>query len=453
MSSGYPWTAWIFWIGGALLALSGLTLLTWSLFWDRSKGRRRCPRCWYDMSATPALICSECGKVAKRERKLGKTRRRWRLAIIAFLGVLSGGWLTLMPKADRDGWWSLVPNRVLIAGLPFAGSIDDFWCKEMARRVALGTPFQDPRFQSRFGAPNYKLTAREWEQFFDRCVAGDVLARPLSERWKQKYGELIHAWTQSGLFEVDPEAEAAQHKLWTLPLHLEVSSRPVWPHDAAPLVECSLQNWWPIVASPRALVTPRTPNPATILVGDSPDRWLILDNSTDEQMTFDVVYEGIPNQPGLATPSTETILIPIRRGGSAADYLTPVVSPDMDAAMRSLRYQVSQYRDGKGRRISFDTRSTQVGAFNGVAVGVVFEFTLNGEVVARQPVWWQAGAIRENFLPFAPPEGNMDRVFMAAPNETAMIRVRSDPNIALRVLDCDQYWEGEVTIPLKIVTR
>ena len=54
----YPWTAWLWWIGGAVLGLLGLWLLYWSLLRDRSKGRRRCPKCWYNMSGTDGLMAT-----------------------------------------------------------------------------------------------------------------------------------------------------------------------------------------------------------------------------------------------------------------------------------------------------------------------------------------------------------------------------------------------------------
>lgn len=59
-------------------AITGLTLLLGLrlLIGDPSRGRRRCPKCWYDMAATPSLRCPECGRLAKRERDLFRRRNR-----------------------------------------------------------------------------------------------------------------------------------------------------------------------------------------------------------------------------------------------------------------------------------------------------------------------------------------------------------------------------------------
>ena len=40
----------------------GAPLLVWAMFGDRARGRRRCPRCWYDMSGATLLKCPECGR-------------------------------------------------------------------------------------------------------------------------------------------------------------------------------------------------------------------------------------------------------------------------------------------------------------------------------------------------------------------------------------------------------
>src|SRR5438309_1158927 len=53
---------WLLTLLGYTLAAAGALLLLWSLFHDRPKGRRRCPRCWYDMRGVPSLLCPECGR-------------------------------------------------------------------------------------------------------------------------------------------------------------------------------------------------------------------------------------------------------------------------------------------------------------------------------------------------------------------------------------------------------
>lgn len=102
-----------------LTGLAGLALLYWALFRDRSRGRRRCPKCWYDLRCSESLTCPECGYTAKRERQFFKTRRRWRwVASVLLLGLGSYAlWLT--PTAQRDGWRSLLPTPVIIVAMRY----------------------------------------------------------------------------------------------------------------------------------------------------------------------------------------------------------------------------------------------------------------------------------------------------------------------------------------------
>jgi hypothetical protein len=101
-----------FYLTASSLALAGLILLALALFAGRARGRRRCPRCWYDMSGSHAafpITCPECGRTIASERELHHTRRRWRLAILAFpliapilaqVGYLHGLdiWYGVLPK-------------------------------------------------------------------------------------------------------------------------------------------------------------------------------------------------------------------------------------------------------------------------------------------------------------------------------------------------------------------
>src|SRR6185436_16171664 len=106
-----PWV-WAYWSGAIALALVALGLCLWALLWDRSRGRRRCPRCWYDMSGAPAradtpgaptdpLTCPECGRQIKHERRLLRTRRRWGWAAASILLLLAAAAIAIKPVAYR----------------------------------------------------------------------------------------------------------------------------------------------------------------------------------------------------------------------------------------------------------------------------------------------------------------------------------------------------------------
>lgn len=120
---------WVFIVLLWALLVGGLVLLAWALLWDRSRGRRRCPKCWYGMEGVPpgeggGWRCPECGREIEDERKLVGTRRRWRHALLAVV-LLLGSYASFAGPVVRDrGWWGLAPDSVLIALLPSADAFD-----------------------------------------------------------------------------------------------------------------------------------------------------------------------------------------------------------------------------------------------------------------------------------------------------------------------------------------
>ncbi len=120
---------WGFQILSAAAGLAGLLLLYWALCRDRSRGRRRCPKCWYDLRGSETLTCSECGYTAKRERQFFKTRRRWRWVVVVVLLAVGARVLWLVPKAQSDGWLAAVPTTVVIGAIPHYGrdAIDELY--------------------------------------------------------------------------------------------------------------------------------------------------------------------------------------------------------------------------------------------------------------------------------------------------------------------------------------
>ncbi|MCA9311511.1 MAG: hypothetical protein KDA21_09925, partial [Phycisphaerales bacterium] len=96
------------------VAMGATAWLLLALFKDRSRGRLRCPRCWYDMRDCGSLMCPECGHDARREPRLRRTRRRRKQAVVALMLLLGAYPLHYGILAHRIGWIRALPDVVLV---------------------------------------------------------------------------------------------------------------------------------------------------------------------------------------------------------------------------------------------------------------------------------------------------------------------------------------------------
>jgi hypothetical protein len=112
---------WVFqpWMVGSLLAavfLLGAIGFLYGWFGDRSRGRPRCPKCWYDMRGRPLdrpPVCPECGHPVGTEARLYHDRHRWRLMAAGALASLA----CVYPTCVLLGWSHERPAIARIAQL------------------------------------------------------------------------------------------------------------------------------------------------------------------------------------------------------------------------------------------------------------------------------------------------------------------------------------------------
>lgn len=102
------------------IGVFAVSLAAWGWFADRSKGRQRCPKCWYEMDAvasTGKLICPECGHDARTAARLLKTQRSWKTVVIAGGLALVAAFTPRAALVQRDGWKALVPTTFMISAV------------------------------------------------------------------------------------------------------------------------------------------------------------------------------------------------------------------------------------------------------------------------------------------------------------------------------------------------
>jgi hypothetical protein len=176
-----PTMPWLWPAIAITLAVIGLIVLVFALFRDRSRGRRRCPKCWYSMDGAPTLTCPECGRVAKTEKKLFKTRRSRRGIAVALALFTAAYSAWKWPALRREGWTALIPTTALVfiapVGDPSSAQRVLFGrlaSSETTLASLLGRSLEDAMWY-RFGD---NLPLWQAKTYLRRCMAAKQVFRP-----------------------------------------------------------------------------------------------------------------------------------------------------------------------------------------------------------------------------------------------------------------------------------
>lgn len=167
-------------VAAAVVFVAGTALAAWTLLGDRARGRKRCPRCWYDLSKASGNVCTECGRAIRKPSDLLRTRRHWRRAAAAVPIFLLAGYLGVQPTVRRSGWAAVTPSTVLIGSIRFG---DAAWAIDALEKrtsqdvskvnsMATGMLVDDP------GA----LSQWQWRWVIRECLAIIASDRPAPTR-------------------------------------------------------------------------------------------------------------------------------------------------------------------------------------------------------------------------------------------------------------------------------
>ena len=433
---------WLFWILGA--AFLGLCFLVtwWGLFGDRAKGRRRCPRCWYDLSHTPGMMCPECGFSAPREQSLFRIRRRLIPALVAAVAAALGLAATI-EHTRASGWGSLLPTRLILVTLPIVSGGDNILVDEIVSRTSRN-----------------RLSEAQWESLINRCVRGDWRARPAGRPWQKKYGPLLNVARRNapGTLDID-------EALLKIPPWFEITAKRAWPVDTQPCLAVEYRDWWPVGTDCRVKLDPvwEGAEPLVLhrthrIVRPYP---LVLENPPpDGAAVFEAVIERRLAAPGSewTRVSEQTIRVPLEITDPIEEILVPADDHALDeAVVHAFSFSVVKWPSGRSPvRVRFDPRRTFRREFNDVAVGVSVELYRDHTLARRLDLWWLAGI----HAPAARQTGWLvdyeDEPLLMEANDTdgrwSMV-VRGDPAMALRAGDAARYWAGEFRVPLKVNHR
>ncbi len=153
----------------AILFFAFVALAIWARLGDNRTKLRRCSRCWYDMGSVSGLRCPECGRTARTEAQLhrSKPRTRWVWASCVGLVLIAGWGLVRLPKG---GWASVMPRPVVAAALALAAPGPA--PASQAGGIALPTP-----------TAAFRSSASRWERLV----------------WRRQVSEALQVWTDAVL--------------------------------------------------------------------------------------------------------------------------------------------------------------------------------------------------------------------------------------------------------------
>lgn len=402
-------------LGGFLFAAIGMVLIVWGWRWDPSRGRRRCPRCWYDLSATHGATCSECGYQAQRESVLFRTRRsRTGMSIGSVLLVLA--YLTVRwPSIQRDGWRVLIPtSSIVLMGRWYAGT-STLWGDEIERRAEYGE------------IADWQLSWLLW--------------------W---------AWTDE-----NP------------PVEVELILRDEWPIDMPLRGRLDVKKHWLKAFQWNAEIQPHMDSIVhpQWMIGWGPTSTVSYDATHWDDETVEItpeLIEGSNNvshsiQTARADYTTDSWL-PVHMRSQVQSVvgvilidqvMSKVQRVELDDALKaSLTVTVNQLlKHGIDPQFGPPLSGKPESMFADITFAVQLEILHGENVVTSTRYWWKRGLQESSpyrgWLPFdICDQQELAHAQSTSEDPTWRVRIRCFPEFALRDFESDQYWDGEIEVPL-----
>lgn len=411
--------------------VGALIVLAWALAGDPARGRKRCPRCAYDMSGatpddaqpTPSIpTCPECGHRCKRDRDLLRTRRRWRTAAVALLVEVGGLYFWYQRMPGREGWRGLIPSAALIELVenPDARSelADALRARQADRQLSSGQ--------------NRRLVERQ----IDRWIAAGGPARLVQYRTEWPIGEpmVVSMWAPTGV----PDVAAG---VWYS----------IGPED--------------LVTSPGGLYEPEPRTHVNWGESGPPSRDATLTPVAEGTNHFPVVLNirassDFSTKPRWTIERSVPIPIVVVGRGTIDDIIPPTQDPAVERALTSgLSFYIGMNEREDTDRLwlmaSMDSTAFANLAFTGA---IFYDLILEraGAPVVTIPMRWFYPEARWRswgipILPLDDPAAaglHTDRPLrFVAPDAVIRFRSRSSPT-ALAQPAVSKRWQGDFAVPL-----
>lgn len=313
-------------LGG--VALVGLLV---ALYADRSRGRRRCPRCWFDLSSHGReLTCSECGRTQPHEGRMYLTRRHWKWAVLCVAGLIAARATWEYPAFKAAGAPAYAPT----------------WA---VRRFMAHLPALGPEWTARLDAtltPN--TTQQEWKDVIERCLsiledadaspeAHALAARVLARIQLRGYFATAASAQWANQFKINDLGEDGIRRATRALTRALASDDPALRRSAAECLE-NLNHEAAAVGLPRLIASLRAP-----AAGESAAAWTGSKEHTPINAMLDnpePVRKALIDDGDTPLPSRIAPLAAIDAETSDADRERIIVAllDDADARVRVLAY-------------------------------------------------------------------------------------------------------------------
>jgi hypothetical protein len=471
-----------------LASLAGVLLfgaaVWWALYSDRARGRRRCPKCWFDMTHTQGRRCTECGYSGATEDDLRRTRRRPVVGFLALLGCAILG-ARGIDHIRVSGWGPYAPTPLLV------------------RVMDAGTAgFREADQELRRRAASDAIDTATWDRILVGAADGSPGAAVGTAAWIDRHGDWVLRAAQAILASGDGDrTRAAQQTVLAIatryPPEIELDPPTLWPADRSIPVGVVVREPWDVPLPIRLLVDPGHGSPVAFarygapiqqrsftvdVAGGTPGRHEI-EISFEMDRALDPQSPWIPGAPTtaravieiLGTPSdaeTEADVdagteadagevfpprVPDERGTIAiAVPPVPVTDPEVGAIVARVfdRGAVQWEHGSLPVRITVDRRQTAIPSLTDVAIGIEVEVRRNGELGRTLELWWMGGTIssapNEWEVPFVDDDVLLPPV---RPEDRWELVIRGREDLALRVPGATHWWAGQLTRPLVVRSR
>ncbi len=465
----------VVWVGVLLVCLLCIYVAWRALFGDRGGGKRRCPKCWYDMAYSPSMTCAECGHIVSVEANFQRTRRRPGVAAAAIF-ICVALVLAVNDQMNERGMLRHIPTGLLIWILPISGGMDGSIGREIDRRGVAR-----------------ELSPEQWVRLLERCADGGWTSSPPSDDWIDDYGNYITSWRLRFINDATLEAP-----LIHIPARFDVKTRDVWPEGAAPALAVRLEDWWPAGMECRIRAAPRVqgaspltfyrsgevrfrPSPFTMYLPPLPrgENDIVIDFQVDRRRIAELAQDRAATQvhrpadgasgphdasgveladDGWESVGTYSVTLKTTVEGRIEDLMQPVSSASLDALMQQVFGNAVRWTGGglSPVRFGINVPATFAPEFDDTAVGVSVELQRDGVVARRLDLWWIAGSGVPDHgrnYGFEINYENLEMLRQLQEEGGWSLHVRGDPLIALRAGAARQFWKGELSLPISLRTN